>query len=185
MKSACALDAVPNAQSCSSLRGSSETAGGRCRTRPVSSLTTVASDSARKRPASSSCSSVPSVTIRCSSNTVSGVSGASSRTRSHSIARKLLTIIRSLWFTGSRPSRSIALAASRVVDAPSSWLEVIASSKRDDMRYRSRVPGSVTCDGVRSAPAASRSIRCRRSFNSGTLAYLNGRPRVSTSPNSR
>ena len=46
------------------------------------------------------------------------------------------------------------LATTRVVDAPSSWLEVIASSISELTMNRSRNPGFVTCRGVPTQPLA-------------------------------
>ena len=60
-----------------------------------------------------------------------GVSSSSLRARTHSIARKLFKIIRSSLVRGARPLRIISFATFRVVDAPSSWLDVIASSTSD------------------------------------------------------
>ena len=59
---------------------------------------------------------------------VSGVSGWLARSEIVRIAWKLLKIIRSLLSCGRRPWRSISLATWRVVEAPSSWLELMASS---------------------------------------------------------
>ena len=48
----------------------------------------------------------------------------------------MLAIIRSLRSFGSRPVRSISLAALREVVAPSSWLDLIASSISELTRKR-------------------------------------------------
>ena len=53
------------------------------------------------------------------------------------------------------------VATTRVVDAPSSWLEVIASSIRELTMNRSRVSGLVTCSAIPTQPLAWLSIRCR------------------------
>jgi hypothetical protein len=83
--------------------------------------------------------------MRCSWQINSGVSGSPRSSPMCRMAAKLLAIMRSERSRGSRPERIMSFATSRVVAAPSSWLDRIDSSMSELTRYLSRVAGLVTC----------------------------------------
>jgi hypothetical protein len=93
----------------------------------------------------------------------------------------LFRIIRSSRVIGGRPVRIMSLATGRVVSAPSSWLEVIASSMSELIRYWSRLAELATFSAIPICP-----LRCRLTSSiacsaSSVSAYVNGRPAGSVS----
>lgn len=87
---------------------------------------------------------VPAPMTRWSASTSSGVSASSRCRRANSIPWKFPRIMRSPAVRGGRSVRSSSRATRAVVLAPSSWLDVMASSMSELTTYRRWLPRSVT-----------------------------------------
>ena len=98
---------------------------------------------------------------------------------------RLLRIMCSLRSRGRRPARIMFSATTRVVEAPSSWLEVIASWISESMMNRSRRSGFATGSETPGRPRSRLSIRCRASCTGSGSMKKKGRPPVSRNGSGR